>query len=270
MDNLAQSLEYVKSLAGDFVPEVGIVLGSGLAAVADSVSVVKAIPFSQIPGFAQTTCIGHKGELILARMAGRNVCIAKGRIHYYESCDMGQVIAPVRLMGMLGVRCLFVTNASGGVNISYRNGDIMVISDHINMQPNPLAGLPADALPDRFVDMANAYDQGLLSLCDSVARKKGIKLHYGVYLGVCGPSYETAAENRFFRIIGADAVGMSTTPEVIVARQMGMRVFGLSVVTSQARDAAPGASTNGEEVLVAAQAACAKVQALFEGMIKNL
>ena len=270
MDSLAQSSEYVKARIGDFRPEIGIVLGSGLAAVADLVKDPQVVSFTSIPGFPVPTCIGHKGNFLFGTIAGRRVCVAQGRIHYYESCNMEQVAAPVRLLGLLGVRYLFVTNASGGVNTAYRTGDLMVISDHINLMPNPLAAVPADILKDRFVDMANAYDQELMALADAVAFRKKIQLHYGVYLGVSGPSYETAAENRFFRIIGADAVGMSSTPEVIVARQLGMRVFGLSVVTSQARDAAPGASTNGEEVLVAADRAQAKVAALIEGMIKNL
>lgn len=270
MDKFAQSLDYVKSLIGDFKPEIGIVLGSGLGTIADDVKDPKVVPYGDIPGFPVPTAIGHKGNFVFGTINGRKVCVMQGRIHYYETCDMEQVVAPVRLAGCLGIKYLFVTNAGGSVNASYRIGDLMVINDHINLMPNPLCGPLCDKFGERFTDMSNAYDLRLISLAEAVAAHMGIRLYNGVYLATSGPSYETAAENRFFRIIGADAVGMSSTSEVIAARQMGVRVFGVSVITGLARDAAPGATTNGGEVLKEADRACRTLASLLEGMIKNL
>lgn len=270
MDNIAQSLDYMKSIAGDFQPEVALVLGSGLASIADRIEGQTVIPYASIPGFPVPTAIGHKGNLILGEIAGHKVCAFQGRIHYYEHCDMAQVIAPVRLAGLLGAKYLFVTNASGAVNANFRLGDLMIINDHINLLPNPLAGEDAARYGDIFTDMARPYDPSLIMMAEQIAVRQRIRVQSGVYVGVTGPSYETAAENRFFRIIGADAVGMSSTPEVIAARQMNIKVFGITVITGQARDVAPGASTNGEDVLLVADQACRKVAVLIEEMIKKL
>ncbi len=270
MDNFAQILKYVKSRIGDFKPEVGIVLGTGLDSVAEAVENPVTVPYSSIPGFPIPTAIGHKGNLVFGTISGKNVCVMQGRIHYYECCDMQQVVAPVRLAGLLGVRTIFVTNAAGSVNAAFRMGDLMVINDQINLMPNPLCGKDAEAFGDRFTDMSLAYDPALVALAENMSCKLGIRLQNGVYLGVTGPSYETASENRYFRIIGADAVGMSTTSEVIAARQMGLRVFGMSVITGLARDAAPGATTNGGDVVAEAERASRKLTALFIEMLKQL
>ena len=270
MDNFAQLQKYVRSRIGSFKPDIGIVLGTGLDSVADAVENPVIVPYSSIPGFPVPTAIGHKGNFVFGTIAGRNVCVMQGRIHYYENCDMQQVVAPVRLAGLLGVKVLFVTNAAGSVNAAFRMGDLMVINDQINLMPNPLCGTEALEFGDRFTDMSQAYDPVLVMLAENLAGKLGIRLQNGVYLGTTGPSYETAAENRFFRIIGADAVGMSTTAEVIAARQMGIRVFGMSVITGLARDAAPGATTNSGDVVLEAERACRKLTALIFEMLKYL
>jgi len=270
MDTFAHSLEYVKSQIGEFKPEVGIVLGSGLGSFADSVENPVVVPFASIPGFPLAKALGHKGNFVFGTISGKPVCVIQGRIHYYEECDMEKVVAPVRLAGSLGIKYLFVTNASGSVNISFRMGDLMLITDHINLMPNPLAGPAAQKFGELFIDMSQAYDPKMITLAENVAAHMGIYLHEGVYLATSGPSYETAAENRFFRIIGADAVGMSSTSEVIAARQMGIKVCGISVITGLARDAAPGATTNGGDVLVEADRAMVKVRGLIERMINKL
>lgn len=270
MDIFARATEYVKGLIGDFKPEVGVILGSGLASLADAVESPVVVPFSSIPGFPVPNAIGHKGNLVFGTLAGKNVCVMQGRIHYYEECDMEKVVAPVHLMGLLGIKYLFVTNAAGSVNAAYRMGDLMIINDHIHLMPNPLCGPLGEKFGDRFTDMSMAYDPMLIMLAEHLASLLGIRVQNGVYVGTSGPSYETAAENRFFRIIGGDAVGMSSTPEVIAARQMGIRVFGVSVITGLARDAAPGATTNGSDVLLEAERACRRLTALILEMLKNL
>ena len=270
MDIFAQSSDYVRGLIGDFKPEVGIILGSGLASLADAVEKPVVVPFAQIPGFPVPNVIGHKGNLVFGTLAGKKVCVMQGRIHYYENCDMYQVVAPVRLLGLLGIKYLFVTNAAGSVNAAYRMGDLMIINDHIHMMPNPICGPLGEKFGERFTDMSMAYDPMMIMLAEHLASQLGIRVQNGVYLGTSGPSYETAAENRFFRIIGADAVGMSTTAEVIAARQMGIRVVGISVITSLARDAAPGATINGKDVLIEAERSCRRLAALMLEMLKNL
>ena len=272
MDRIAQSLGYVQSVAQGFVPEIAIILGSGLNSVADCLQEQIVLPYSSIPGFPvpSQAALGHEGKLVLGKLHGHNVCAFQGRIHYYEHCDMEQVLMPTRLAHALGANYLFVTNASGSVNISYRLGDLVIIDDHINMIPNPLMGIESLKYGDWFTDMSRPYDPYLIALAEAVAGQLGINVHTGVYIGVTGPSYETAAENKFFRLIGADAVGMSTTPEVIAGRQMGMRVFGISLITGLARDAAPGATTRGEDVIAVANRSCKKVTSLMEEMIKRL
>jgi purine-nucleoside phosphorylase len=262
--------EYIRSVTGGAEFSVGIVLGSGLGDLTEKIEDKTVVPYRDIPGFACCTADGHKGNLIAGRLGGKAVCAMQGRFHYYEGYDVRQIVLPIRVMRLLGVQTLFVSNASGGINSSFRVGDIMVMTDHINMLPNPLVGPNAAEFGPRFPDMLNAYDPALIAMAERVARESGIALRKGVYLATSGPSYETQAEYDFFKRTGADAVGMSTTPEVIVARHAGMSVFGVSVVSSNPHDSAADYSIDGEEVIKAAAEATGKLTVLFTRLIESL
>ncbi len=213
------------------VPETAIVLGTGLGRLAAEIEVDSSFPYADIPHFPVSTVQGHSGRLLFGRLGGKEVMALEGRFHYYEGYDMKQVTFPVRVMHELGIRNFFVSNASGGVNPDFEVGDMMLIRDHINFLPeHPLHG-PNFPTGPRFLDMHEAYDHELLAMARQIAAEKGIKVVEGVYLATQGPTYETPAEYRMYRIFGADAVGMSTVPEVIVARHCGMRVFGVSIIT---------------------------------------
>lgn len=221
-------------------PEVAVILGSGLGKLAEDVRPdgaggARPIPYAEIPHFPRSTVAGHAGRLVLGRLGEREVAILQGRTHFYEGYSLAQVTFAVRLVARLGARFLVVTNSAGGASKEYRPGDLMLIEDHINLLgANPLRGSNVDALGPRFPDMSQAYDPALIELCRQIAREIGIPMKQGVYLATAGPSYETPAEIRMMRGLGADAVGMSTVPEVIVARHMGMRVLGLSCITNMA------------------------------------
>ena len=219
----------------DISPAAGIILGSGLGAVADSIEDAVTIPYEEIPYWPRTTAIGHEGRLIFGRIEDVPVVAMQGRVHYYEGYAMDEVTFPVRIFGKLGVKSLIATNASGGVNLGYAPGDLVAIYDHINfMGTNPLIGANDDASGPRFPDMTYAYDREYIDILTDVARSCGITLHKGVYIAFTGPSYETPAEIRMSRALGADVVGMSTVPEVIVANHMGMRVCAISCVSNHA------------------------------------
>ena len=210
-----------------------MILGSGLGVLADEVEDKKIIPYSDIPHFHTSTVAGHKGQLVLGMLEGLRVVVQQGRIHFYEGYTMEEITFPLRVMIRLGVRKLIVTNAAGGINSSYSAGDLMLIRDHINfMGTNPLIGPNDEELGPRFPDMSEAYSPRLREITKRVALNLGINLHEGVYIALTGPSYETPAEIKFFSIIGADAVGMSTVPETIVARHMGIEVLGISCITN--------------------------------------
>ncbi len=212
-------------------PETAIVLGTGLGRLAEEIEVVDSFPYAEIPHFPVSTVEGHSGRLLFGRLGGKEIMALEGRFHYYEGYDMKQVTFPVRVMHQLGVRNFFVSNASGGVNPDFEVGDLMLIKDHINFMPeHPLHG-PNFPVGPRFLDMHEAYDRQLLEAARHIAAERGIKVVEGVYLATQGPTYETPAEYKMYRIFGADAVGMSTVPEVIVARHCGMRVFGVSIIT---------------------------------------
>jgi purine-nucleoside phosphorylase len=215
-------------------PRVGVVLGSGLGAFADSLVESTSVAYSEIPHFPAPTVEGHGGCLVLGRSTGHEVAALKGRVHAYEGYSLADVVFPVRLLGRLGVETLVVTNAAGAVNPLFRPGDLMVIEDHVNLLGNPLLGRNEDALGPRFPDMSEAYDRGLREAAARACTAAGVAAHRGVYLATSGPSYETPAEIRMARALGADAVGMSTVPEVIAARHMGLRVVGLSCLTNMA------------------------------------
>ncbi len=215
-----------------FKPEVGIILGTGLGGLADEIDIRHTIPYKSIPNFPVSTVDGHRGQLIFGMMNGKRIVAMQGRFHYYEGYSMQELTFPVRVMKYLGIRVLILSNASGGVNPNFEVGDIMVIEDHINlMKDNPLIGRNEEEVGTRFPDMSNSYDPELIDITMKIADQYGIKLQRGVYAAVSGPTFETPAEYRYIRTIGADAVGMSTVPEVIAARHMGLRCFAISVIS---------------------------------------
>jgi purine-nucleoside phosphorylase len=215
-------------------PSIGVVLGSGLGAFADALDDAVAVPFSHIPHFPASTVVGHSGALVVGRCRGVPVAVLKGRVHFYEGYRLDEVVFPVRVLGRLGVKTVLVTNAAGAINAAFAPGELMVIEDHINLLGNPLLGPNEDGLGPRFPDMTEAYDRALRDAAEQACRAAGVRCHRGVYVSIPGPSYETPAEIRMFRTMGADAVGMSTVPEVIAARHMGIRVVGLSCLTNMA------------------------------------
>lgn len=231
LEKIKQTAEYIRSCVQE-IPSTAIILGTGLGALVDHIEDKKFIPYKEIPNFPVSTVEGHSGNLIFGRLGNRSVIAMQGRFHYYEGYDMKTVTFPVRVMRALGVETLIVSNAAGGMNKEFRVGDVMIITDHINLFPeNPLRGKNYKELGDRFPAMTEAYSHRLVDLADEIGREKGIRLMHGVYVGTTGPTFETPAEYEYFRVIGGDAVGMSTVPEVIVARHGGMEVFGLSVIT---------------------------------------
>lgn len=266
-------LEEIKNTASfirnsvDFQPQVGIILGSGLGALADHIELVASLAYKDIPGFPVSTVAGHAGRLIFGWLGGKRVVAMQGRFHYYEGYTPQQVVFPVRVLRELGIQYLFVSNAAGGVNPSFHVGDIMVITDHINMIPNPLVGPNEDELGPRFPDMSEPYDRNLIAMADRIAAEEGIALQHGCYWGGTGPTYETPAEYRFFHVAGADSVGMSTTPEVIAARHMGIPVFAVSVITNNGLS---GEKATHEEVQREGNKAQQKMTRLFTRLLEEI
>ena len=249
-------------------PATAIILGTGLGQLVDEIEVTQTIPYSEIPNFPQSTVEGHSGRLILGLLGGKEVVAMQGRFHFYEGYPMSSVTFPVRVMYELGIRTLYVSNASGGTNPNFSVGDIMIITDHINMFPeNPLRG-PNFPTGPRFPDMHEVYDHQLIALADEIAREKGIKVQHGVYLGTQGPTFETPAEYRMFARMGADVVGMSTVPEVIVAHHCGIRVFGISVITDLGGFDNP-VEVSHEEVQRAANKVQPKMAEIMKEMIRR-
>ncbi len=260
-----------KLLPRGLAPSDGIILGSGLGKLANEIENPIEIPYGTIPGFPVSTAIGHKGSFIVGTLAGKTVIAMQGRIHYYEGYGTQAATLPVRVMILLGIKRLFVSNAAGGTNPAFHVGDLMIIRDHINLIPNPLIGPNLDDFGPRFPDMTRPYDPSLIRMAEEIAAEKGIVLQKGVYVACSGPSYETPAEYRYFRTIGADAVGMSTTPEVIVARHSGIPVFGMSVITDVAHATEDeDYVTDGEAIVKAADAAADKMTALIKEMLQKL
>ena len=246
-------------------PQTAIILGTGLGRLADEIVIEQEIPYSEIPHFPQSTVEGHSGKLLLGKLGGKDVLAMQGRFHFYEGYSMREVTFPVRVMYELGIQTLFVSNAAGGTNPSFSVGDIMIITDHINFFPeHPLRGKNFPTGP-RFPDMHEAYDKNLIALADTIAQEKGIKVQHGVYLGTQGPTFETPAEYRMFARLGADAVGMSTIPEVIVANHCGIKVFGVSSITDLGGFDNP-VEVSHEEVQVAAN----KVQPLMTDIMREM
>jgi purine-nucleoside phosphorylase len=273
------SLEQIDRIA-DFIrskisyhPRVGIILGSGLGALASSVELGKVIPYNSIPDWPVSTVIGHVGQLVVGKLEGKEVFVMQGRVHYYEGYSMAQVVLPVRVLQRIGIEILIVTNAAGAVNPNFTPGDLMLISDHINLIGmaglNPLHGPNLDQLGPRFPDMSQAYDKSLIALARLAAGDENLKLQEGVYICLAGPSFETPADLRFLQRIGADAVGMSTVPEVIAARHAGTRVLGISGISNKANLDGKTTTTH-EEVLEAGQQIAPILTTLIRGVLRRL
>lgn len=255
----------------DTRPEYGIILGSGLGKLADEVQVSLKLPYSKIPHFPLSTVPGHAGNLIFGELGGKAIVALQGRFHFYEGYEMPEVVYPIRVMKMLGVQTLIISNAAGGINPAYNAGDLMVVKDHISFQPaNPLRGMNWDELGPRFPDMSKVYDEELRQRVLNIAKKNKITCHEGVYIGVQGPSLETPAEYRMFHIMGADAIGMSTVPEVIAARHMNMKVVVLSVISNEGYPPERQKYTTHEEVMAMAEAAEPKLRMVVQQLIESL
>ncbi len=232
LEQIKRTASFIRDKVEGFEPQVGIILGTGLGGLVNHIDIAHQLDYHDIPDFPVSTVEGHKGRLIFGVLGGKRVVAMQGRFHYYEGWTPGQVVFPVRVMKFLGIHTLFVSNASGGINPKFRTGDIMIITDHINLIPNPLIGPNIAELGPRFPDMHGCYDPELRVLAAKVAETEKIPLQYGVYVGGTGPTFETQAEYKYFGTIGGDTAGMSTTPEVIAARHAGIRVFGASIITN--------------------------------------
>ena len=268
LEKINQTAEFLRSKVSD-MPKIAIILGTGLGPIADLIEDKTVIPYSEIPNFPVSTVEGHSGNFIFGSLAGKRVMAMQGRFHYYEGYDMKTVTFPVRVMRALGVETLIVSNAAGGMNKEFLVGDVMVITDHINLFPeNPLRGKNHNELGVRFPAMTEPYNHRLIALADEIAAEKGIRVMHGVYVGTTGPTFETPAEYEYFRIIGGDAVGMSTVPEVIVARHGDMRVFGVSVITDLGGKDITEVPSH-EEVQLAAEKAQPNVVAIISELVKR-
>lgn len=268
-DKIMEAKDFVSKKTA-FIPDIGMILGSGLGDIAEDIEKVAEISYADIPHFPISTVAGHAGKMIIGKLEGKNVVALKGRIHYYEGYTMKEITFPTYLMKELGIKNLIVTNASGGVNEAYMPGEFMLIDDHINlMGDNPLKGKNDERLGERFPDISNVYDKGLKKLALATATENDILLHSGVYVAVSGPNYESLAEIRFMHTIGADAVGMSTVPEVLVAAYLKLRVLGISCVTDVIYASGEHGITH-EEVLAVANAAKPKFIKLLKAIIKKI
>ena len=271
VEKIMAAADYIAAKLEGKRPFAGIVLGSGLGKLADKIENQIVIPYREIPGFPVSTAVGHKGNFIAGDLGGKFVVAMQGRFHYYEGYSMELVTLPIRVMKVLGIQYLFVSNAAGGVNFDFKVGDLMVITDHISHLPNPLIGPNMDEFGPRFPDMTRPYDPKLRRMAFEIAAGLGYSLKSGVYSASTGPTYETPAEYKYYRLVGADAVGMSTVPEVIVARHSDIPVFGMSVITNEAHDDyAEDFVNDGDDVVVAANAAADRMTLLFTEIIRSL
>ena len=271
VEKIMAAADYIAAKLEGRKPFAGIVLGSGLGKLADKIENQIVIPYREIPGFPVSTAVGHKGNFIAGELGGKFVVAMQGRFHFYEGYPMELVILPIRVMKVLGIQYLFVSNAAGGVNFDYKVGDLMVITDHISHLPNPLIGPNLEEFGPRFPDMTRPYDLRLRKMALEIAEEQGYDLKQGVYFASTGPTYETPAEYKYYRLIGADAVGMSTIPEVIAARHSDIPVFGMSVITNEAHDDyADDYVNDGDDVVKAADAAADTMTSLFTRIIERL
>jgi len=268
---MKNSLDYINSKIAPlgFKPEIGIILGSGLGEIADEIKGIE-ISYSEIPGFKSSGVHGHAGKLVIGKLGSKTVVAMQGRLHYYEGNTIQEVVYPVRVMKLLGIEKLIVTNAAGGVNTNYTPGDLMIIGDHLNLLGNnPLIGKNNDELGPRFLDMSYAYDKSFIDLAEKTAKELNIKTQKGVYAAMTGPTYETPAEVRMLRTLGADAVGMSTVPEVIVANHMEVKVLGISCITNMAAGILDQ-PLNHEEVIETANIVKKDFKALIKTVIERI
>lgn len=270
LQQIQETADYIQKRTNQFQPIAGIILGTGLGGLVKEIDTKFIIPYEEIPHFPVSTVEGHSGKLIFGYISNKPVMVLQGRFHYYEGYTMNQVVFPVRVMKKLGISTLFLSNASGGVNPAFEVGDVMILNDHINMLPsNPLLGPNIPELGPRFPDMSEPYDRELITRAKAISQKLGYKVHEGVYISVSGPCFETPAEYRLMRVVGGDAVGMSTVPEVIAARHMGLPCFAVSVITDLGVEGKIVEVTH-EDVIKAASKAEVKMTAIFKDLLASL
>lgn len=268
LEKIKETAQFIKNIIQDS-PDFAIVLGSGLGKLQDEVEPIHVLEYKDIPNFPQTTVVGHGGKLIYGMLEGRKVLMLSGRFHYYEGYSMETVTFPIRVFHLLGIKNVILSNASGGVNPSYKVADIVILKDHINMMPeHPLRGKNIEEFGPRFVDMSEPYNKKMIAAAEKIAAENNITIHQGVYVGLQGPTFETPAEYGMIKAIGGDMVGMSTVPEVIVARHMEMDVFCVSIITDLGRPDIAFAVSH-EEVLNAANKAMPNVITVVKGLVKN-
>jgi len=268
MINMKRAIDFIESQTGKYQPEWGIILGTGLGRLVNEIEIDHTLEYADIPDFPVSTVESHKGRLIFGQLAGRKVIAMQGRFHYYEGYTMQQITLSVRVMKTLGIKRLVVSNASGGVNPAYEVGDLMIINDHINLLPNPLIGPNIDSMGPRFPDMSEPYDRRMIAAAVNIAKRAGIRYQLGCYVALSGPTLETPAEYRYIRTIGGDAVGMSTVPEVIVARHMSIPCFAVSIITDLGVDGKIK-EVSIDDVILAANTAEPKMTALIKELISN-
>jgi purine-nucleoside phosphorylase len=272
LQEIDQTAQAVRSRL-EAIPRAGLILGSGLGSLAEASQSATVIPYRELPNWPVSTVPGHEGRLVIGTLEGQPVLMMEGRVHYYEGYNMSTVVLPVRVMQRLGIECLIVTNAAGAVNPDFEVGDLMLITDHLNLVgmagPNPLRGPNLDEIGPRFLDMSRPYDPQLIEIARQVAAQEDLHLHKGVYAYLAGPSFESPAELRYLRGIGADSVGMSTVPEVITARHGGMRVLGISTISNKANLDGNTVTTH-EEVLAAGEIIVPRLTTLVKGVVRRL
>lgn len=273
-DEIKRATAYIQNKT-EYQPQIGLILGSGLGPLADEIEAADSIPYTEIPHFPTSNVPGHAGQLVIGQLSGQEVLAMQGRVHFYEGYSLSHITLPVRVMHLLGIESLIVTNAAGGLNRAFQAGDLMLITDHINLVGmgghNPLIGPNLADFGPRFPSMTHVYDRELMALARRVAEQQNISLQEGVYTYLAGPTFETPAEIRFLRKIGADAVGMSTVPEVIVATHSGLKTLGISSITNIAiEDPGLEAETTHEEVLATGQIIVPKLMALLKGILTAL
>ena len=272
LEQIDEAADAIRSQTS-YKPRVGLILGSGLNSLADSVQNAITIPFSDLPNWPVSTVYGHSGRLVIGELEDQPVFVMQGRVHHYEGYSMSQVTLPVRVMLRLGLEMMFVTNAAGGINPEFEPGDVMLITDNLNLLgmtgANPLMGPNIDELGSRFPDMSQAYDRDLMADARKVAEENNISLQEGVYCALSGPSFESPADLRFLHVVGADAVGMSTAPEVIVARHGGMRVLGLSGISNKSNLDGSTITTH-DEVIEAGKVITPKIETIIRGVLRSL
>lgn len=267
LDQVSNATDYIQSLI-DFTPKAAVILGTGLSDFADTIQIIKSVPYSDIPHFPKSTVKTHKGRLVFGRVNGADIVVMQGRFHYYEGYEMAELTLPIRVLHRLGVDTLIITNIAGGLNIDYKLGDLVLVTDHINLHAsNPLRGLTDEAYGPRFPVMLDVYDKDLRNQAHLIAGKHDLTLKEGVYVSLQGPSLETRAEYKFLKIIGGDLVGMSTVPEVIVARQLDLSVCVLSCVSNLASDPDHIEHAELDEIIAVAKSAGEKLRLIINGLL---